>query len=109
MNSRQRVWRNHVADDFNSVVVHDANVLKSKVLDAPKQCADARRKDFDAEEVHVGSRLRNRHRGFAHAAATLENGRCIATESARQIKRSSGVGDTKCRQQVIECAALRLS
>ena len=108
MDARQRVGCNHVAHDLNRVVVHDAYVGESTFTDAFQQRTDAGSEDFDAEEIDIRPRLRNRHRGFAHAAADFENRRRITVESPSKIDRSGRVRNAERRQQMVERVPLRL-
>ena len=78
------------------------------LVNAFQQRADARSKDFNAEEVDVRPRLRDCHRGFTHAAADFKDGRRVTVEGANKVDRSRSVRNPERRQQLIERAPLRL-
>ena len=66
-------------------------------------------KDFDAEEVDVGPRLRDGQRSFAHAASDFEHGWRVATEGATKVDPCRCVRNAERRQQLIKRSPLRLA
>jgi hypothetical protein len=105
----QRIAGNHVAHDLDRVVMDDADVRELLLVDPPQQRADPGHEDFDAEEIDVGPRCRDRGGRFAHPEAHFEHGRRIASEYCVEAKRGGRVGNSDRRQPTLVRAPLALS
>jgi hypothetical protein len=75
MDRRERGVRNHALEHFDGVVAHHPHISQVFRGYAVQQAADAGAMHFNRDEVGVGPRLGDRHRGFAHAGADLEHER----------------------------------
>jgi len=91
--------REHVQDDFDGVVLDDADVGKTLLLDELEQSADAGTVDFDREKIIIGTRFRDRCRRLTHAKAYFEDLGRRAAEDAVKIDRGSGKRNAEARQK----------
>ena len=107
MNSGQRTRGDHVAHDFNRVVVHDTDVGEATFADPLDQCTDASRKNLDAKEVDVWPCFGDRDRRLAHAAADFKHGRRVTLKRAGKIDPGGCVRNAERRQQLNEGLLLR--
>ena len=70
----------HVFDDFDGVVAHDADVADSLLFDEFQQVANTRSVHVDGEEVFFGQAAGDFGSGGAHAEADFEDFRRGAAE-----------------------------
>ena len=106
VHARERIFGDHVADDFNGVVADDAHVLEPHFVEALRKRPHARDEDFTAEEIHLRMRGRDGGRRLAHAAADFENRVGFAPEGRREIERFGTVFDLIAREGFLERALL---
>lgn len=75
MHAVQRGWLYHVAQHFNRVVGHDANVAQLIFADAFEQSPDPGFVHFAAQKSGVGQYSSDVRGGLAHAKSDLEHQR----------------------------------
>ena len=73
MYTRQRIRRDHVADDFHRIVLDDAHVRQVPVHYAAQQRTHSRRMHFDTQEISTRLRLRDANGRFPHAEPDLKD------------------------------------
>src|SRR5690606_7051761 len=80
MDAGQAIRCDHVAGDFDGIVLDDAYIGLPRFVYAFEQCADTGVEYLYAQEVVVGTRLRNLQGRFTHAEADFEHGGRRATK-----------------------------
>lgn len=108
MDAGEAAFSEHVGDDFDCVVLDDADVGELLRVDQPQQAADTGRVDLDADVIvfRMGSR---RLRGaLTHAEADFEESRRGALECHVEIAAGRRIGNAELRQQAVDRAALRV-
>ena len=107
MRAVQAALRQHVVDDFDRIVLHDADVGQALLVDPFQQRADAGRVHFAAEEISLRHQRGDVRGGFAHAETNFQNRRRGAAENHLEIDRRARVGKQKKRAEI--CKSLRLA
>ena len=82
----------HVINDFNRVVLQDADVAQALLVNAFEQRAYAGRVDLAAQEVFARHHAGNVRCGLTHAKADFQNGGCCAVEDDCKIHQRGAVG-----------------
>lgn len=98
----------HVGDDFDGVVLDDADVGELLRVDQPQQAAYSWGVDFDPDVIIVGMRGRDFRGAFSHAEANFQESLRAALECGIEVAAGGGVGDAEPGQQVVDRAALRV-
>ncbi len=107
MDAVQAAERDHVAHDFNGVVLDDAHILELKIGNLPEQTADARRVHFNANEVGLRLLRCDLRGGFSHAEADFKNSWRVAAKHGVEIDQVARIRNAVNRQQRLAGEALR--
>ena len=108
MDAGEGAFREHVGDNFDCVVLDDADVGELLRVNQPQQAAYAGRMDFDPDVIIAGLRGRDFSGAFAHAETDFQESLRSALECNVEVAAGGRVGDAELRQQAVDCAALRV-
>jgi len=73
MDRGERPVGDHVLEDVHRVVADDTQIFQLLGMNSVQETSDPWAVDLDRDEIHVGMRLGDLDRGFAHARADLEH------------------------------------
>jgi hypothetical protein len=97
-----------MGDNFDCVVLDDADVGELLRVDQPQQAANAGGVDFDPNVIIAGLRGRDFRSAFAHAETDFQESLRRTLECNVEVAAGGRVGDAELRQQVVNRAALRI-
>jgi hypothetical protein len=97
-----------VGDDFDCVVLDDADIGELLRVDQPQQAAYAGGVDFDPNVIIAGLRGCDFSSAFAHAETDFQESLRSALECNVEVAEGRRVGDAEPGQQVVDRAALRI-
>ena len=107
MDAVERAFGQHVAHDFDGIVLADAQVGQAAFGDLLAQRADARHMHFDAKVIVVAVGIGDLRRGFAHAETDFEDFRGISAVDRSKVDRLPRIGHADLRHQLGVVARLR--
>lgn len=108
MDAGEAALAKHVRDNFDSVMLDDADVGELLRVDQPQQAAYAGGVDFDPDVIIAGMRGRDFCGAFPHAETDFEKSRRGALECGIEVAACRCIGDAEPGQQAIDRAALRV-
>ena len=108
MHAGQRIRGDHVAHDFNGVVLDDAQVRDAGIFNAAQQRAHTGVEYFDAQEVVVRTGQRDLLGGLTHAEADLQYRRRLPAECGRGVQAAGRVRNGPLAHQALQRGQLAL-
>ena len=94
-------WQ-HVVDDFDRIMLQDADVAELLLINALEQCANARRMNLAAKKVFLKHHGGNVCGCLAHAKADFEHSGCRALKGSIKVHVRGVISQQKFRPDIGE-------